>query len=496
MHILQERGPWGQTALHVSTFWPQGMHLIFELAGESVEDVINIEDDDGKTALDYAVNLREFDSVIILVIHGNVEMDIEDASNLFKLQDSRPSQETLDFFAHLLVDGRRHLYHLAAPILRFKKRQKRRTPSFNLDPILQESAFIVVKLLAAMGFGIPIGFRHVQPGSIYHSLYSPSVELLEAIYKAGFSRTNVSYLGFHPLMTMKMHQPLRTCAFGPLEKICDDTTALLEVIIWFVDHGADLGRPIPRAAIIGSLEYHDEDRQFRMIHQLSEELGHFMGAPLAETDNVEQPLTSMLCEMVTSPDVDPCTCLCSPGGCTAISVFARKSHDNHSLRKNEAVRVIASLDPDSEDTPRVVSGLLRLTIFEQLGMRHTCCKYIHEGRGRYNRGEMIMAGEYQILELKDPEEIAELQEEDKHLSERLEELVLEFDEQYRSLGKPFIEFFTEYVEPRMDEIDAEEESLSPEEEEAIRNTGVILHDTRDQVEREFSCDDMTDIAQA
>lgn len=462
------------------------MHLIFELADESVEDVVDMEDDDGKTALDYAVNLREFDSVRILVIHGNVEMDLEDASTLFRLQDSRPSQETLDFFAHLLVDGRRQLYHLAALILKFKTRQKRRTPSSKMDPLLQKRAFIVVKKLAAMGFDIPKSFRHVQPGSIYHSLYSPSVELLEAIYKAGFSRTNVSYLGFHPLMTIKMHQPLRT----------DDTIALLEVIIWFVDHGADLRRPIPQTAIIGSLEDHDEARQFRMVHQLSEQLGHFMGTPLAETDNVEQRLTSMLCEMVTSPDVDPCTCFCSPGGCTAISVFARKSHDNHSFRKNEAVHVIASLDPDSEDTLRVISGFLRLMMFEQLGMRHTCCEYIHERRCPYTRGEMVSSGQYRILELKDPEEIAELQEEDEHLSLRLEELVVVLYEQYRSLGKPLIEFFTEYVEPLMDEIDAEEESLSPEEEEAIRSTGVILHDTRDQVEQEFSCDVMADIAQA
>lgn len=475
MHLLQERGPWDQTALHVSTFWPQGMQLILELAGESLENVIGMKDDDGKTALDYAVNLGEIDSVKMLVTAGNAEIDIEWPYNLFKLQDSRPSKETLDFFACILADRRRQLYRLAAPILGSENQQQQRTSSVNMDTIIQESAFRVIRQLEALGVDIPRIFHHVQPGSLYHSLYSPSVELLEALYQAGFSHTNVSYFGFHPLMTI-MHQPLKTREFERLEN-CDVTIALLEVVTWFVDHGADLGKPIPPIAIVGSPEHHDEARKFRMVHQLSEELGHFMGATL--DGDVEERLASMLCEMVTSPEVDPCNCFCSPGGCTAISILARNSDDGYELRKIEASYVVQDLDPDSEDTPRIVSRLLRLMMFEKLGMSHTCCRYVHDSRYGFNRVEMILTGECRILDLKDPEEIAELQEEDEHLSVRLEELVSELDEQYRSLGKPFIEFLAEYVAPRMDEIDAEGESLSPEEEEAIRSTGVILDDTRD-----------------
>lgn len=436
-----------------------------------------MKDDTGKTALDYAADLGEIDSVKILVTAGHAEIDLELPYNLFKLQHPRNSQKKLRFFAQILAEHRRQLTHLAFRTLNLDTQLERRTRPSNMESILQEDAFEVIQQLKAMGTEIPQTLRHVQPGSIYHSLYSPSVDLLEALYQAGFSHTNVSYLGFCPLMSM-MHLPLKTRRFERLHN-SEDTIDLLEVIIWFVDHGADLYRPIPRIAIIGSPEDRDGARKFRLIHQLSEGLGHFTGEALTASESVEVRLASMLRKIVTSTAADPCTCFCSPQGCTAVSLLARQGHDLQ--RKVEAFFVVASLDSGSEATSRVVSGLLRLLTFEKLGMSHTCCKYVHESRSGFNRGKIVFRGQFQILELMDPEEIGEIQEEDKYLSLRLEELVLEFEEQYRTLGKPFGNFFVDYWLPRIKEIDAEEENidLSPEEEEAIRNTGVVLNDTRD-----------------
>jgi hypothetical protein len=61
--LLQEKGPWDQPPLHVSTSWPRGMQLIFELAGKAIENVVDMKDDRGKTTLDYAIRLREIDSI-------------------------------------------------------------------------------------------------------------------------------------------------------------------------------------------------------------------------------------------------------------------------------------------------------------------------------------------------------------------------------------------------------------------------------------------------
>lgn len=483
--LLKEKGPWDQTPLHVSTSWPQGMQLIFELAGKAIKNVIDVRDSSGKTALDYAVDLGEIDSAKQLVSDAHAMINLESGYTLFKLQQARRSQEAVSFSAHILANSRQQLYQLASHTLESFKRLGPRMVSSRTELILQEDAFDVIQQLRAVGVDIHEADRHIRPGSIYHSLYAPSVELLEALYHAGFSHTNVTYFGFCPQMTI-MHQPVDTREDVLLDN-SDDTRALLEVIIWFRDHGADLYRPIPQTAVIGSSRHHDDSRPFRLIHQLSEQLGHFMGTTPTSDDNVEEPLLSMLRDIALSPEADPCTCFCSPKGCTAISLLARGSHDNRVEPKLEAFSISDSLNPDSAATFRVISDLLRLVTFETLGMSHTCCKYIHDApRQRANyihdtrsgkRVSLIPTGQYRILKLMDPEEIAEIQEEDKHLSLLLEEIVSGFEEYYRSSGESCRQYWRNYLAAHWTELIAEKR-LSLEDEDAIRNIGVILHDTR------------------
>jgi hypothetical protein len=195
-----------------------------------------------------------------------------------------------------------------------------------------------------------------------------------------------------------------------------------------------------------------------------------VGANLALNDIVKEQFTSMLREIVSCPE-DPCNCFCSPKGCTAISKLARDrfSHE-HLQRKIEALGVVGG----SDATFRVVSDLLRLITFERLGMSHTCCKYIYAGGHPSRRADHIDAGTYRLLELMDPE-VAELQEEDEYLSLLLEE-------QYRSMGISLGDFYRDHWLPRMAEVYAERAGLSPEDEDAIRDIGVVLHDTRDEAQ--------------
>lgn len=460
------------------------MQIIFELAGKAIENVIGIQDSRGKTALDYAVDLGETDSAKQLVFDGHAVINLESGYTLFKLQQARYPQEAVSFSAHILAKSRRQLYQLASHTLESFKRLEPRMASSHTELVLQEDAFDVVQQLRAIGIDIDEPGRHIRPGSIYHSLYAPSVELLEALYHAGFSHTNVTYFGFCPQMTI-MHQPIDTRQDVRL-KNSDDTRALLEVMIWFRDHGADLYRPIPQTAVIGSPRHHDDSRQFRLIHQLSEQLGHFMGTALTSDDNVEEPLLSMLRDIALSPEADPCTCFCSPKGCTAISLLARRGDDNRVEPKIEAFAVFDSLKPDSAATFRVISDLFRLVTFEILGMSHTCCRYVHDtSRQRANyiddtrsgkRVSLIPTGQYRLLKLMDTEEIAEIQGEDEHLSLLLEEIVSGFEEYYRRSGESCRQYWRDYLIPHWAELIAEKR-LSLEDEDAIRNIGVILQDT-------------------
>lgn len=74
----------------------------------------------------------------------------------------------------------------------------------------------------------------------------------------------------------------------------------------------------------------------------------------------------------------------------------------------------------------------------------------------------------------EPEEIAEIWEEDRNLAEQLDDLMDEFEADYDELGIPLTDFFYDHWWRIMDEIDAGRDALSPEDMEAIREIGVIL----------------------
>lgn len=53
----------------------------------------------------------------------------------------------------------------------------------------------------------------------------------------------------------------------------------------------------------------------------------------------------------------------------------------------------------------------------------------------------IVAEQYEIVDIMDPEEVAEIQEEDQHLALRLEALVADFTAKYNEQNIPFHGFF-------------------------------------------------------
>ena len=200
--LLQEKGPWDQTPLHVSTSWPQGMQLIFELAGKAIESVIDMKDDRGKTALDYAIRLREIDSIKTLITAGRADIKLESGLALRLQKLGRPSQAELSFLFRILADRRRQLHDFAVQTLGPSDRLRPRADSSKVDLVLQEDAWGIVQRLRATGVDIPRIFRPIRRGSTYHSLAAPFVEVLEALHQAGSNHTDVTYLGFSPLMTL------------------------------------------------------------------------------------------------------------------------------------------------------------------------------------------------------------------------------------------------------------------------------------------------------
>ncbi|OTA67266.1 hypothetical protein K449DRAFT_389985 [Hypoxylon sp. EC38] len=101
-----------------------------------------------------------------------------------------------------------------------------------------------------------------------------------------------------------------------------------------------------------------------------------------------------------------------------------------------------------------------------LGMSHTCCWY-----GCLGLENSLEEG---LLHLRDPEEVDEIREEDRHLAKLLETLMEEFQAKLFEMNVPLSKFVEEYWWPRMREVEKEQYGLSASELHAIREIGVVL----------------------
>ena len=86
----------------------------------------------------------------------------------------------------------------------------------------------------------------------------------------------------------------------------------------------------------------------------------------------------------------------------------------------------------------------------------------------------ILAGKYKIVDIMDPDEVAEIQEEDQHLALRLETLVAEFTAMFDEQKVTFNDFFFGYWWQRMDEVEAERDEVCANDLGNIQEIGVIL----------------------
>lgn len=469
------KAPSGETPLHLSVSWPRGAHLLFELGGNTTQSIIEVEDSDGATPLDYALSLRQHKTIQIILDEGSI-IDLEDTQNIevvYNVGHQRTqSEEVICLLSQRLAYRRTELTSFALG----------RLPQYEISRIglrmgqmIQEEAFEVVETLQKLLIIIPEHIRGALPGTIYHSR-EMSVTLASELFKAGFERANLLFHGFSPLMTVSFR--------GLDERRGLEGT--LGLVTWFLDHGADLNCPIPWVACTMTPSS-CEPRRYQAIHRVAEEMG--FSNHVSRTPNNEESHLALLCRILGDSTVDPCNCYCAPQGCSPSSLFSRSMwtffvwsnvpkkmvtgwHD-HPLQSG--VMLIQLATSPHKMSVKVIMAIIRLSTFTRLGMKNTCCSYNEcHGEEGGSPTEEIRDGEYQIVEIMDPDEIEEIQEEDRYLALRLDALVEEFEAKFVELDQPFSEFFWGYWWSRMNEIDAEKEELSHEDIGAIQDTGFVL----------------------
>lgn len=396
--------------------------------------------------LDYAMGLATDDEFLTLEVSQEVRMNV------------------LDTAVALLAEKRRSLERrLAALPTAFKINSS----LFQDDRILDEYAEYAEgaedDALKVYGH-IPRHASSLLPDcrTVYHCP-SLNAEIAEKLWQNGFRDIDVpDKNGLTPLMRYRTH---------PDQDLAQETT----LCSWLIGKGAKLYRPQH-----GIFDY-DPGRTpnpielpptTRALHYVAARIGYsvrsvawqeyrgFIKEPLHDSLNRPSKDARLLpIKIILDISCDDCVCACSSQGCLACTMmlkeFVRAGWDYGTREWVTLVTkyLLRFLGPHKLCPDWLVKEIIRYRTFEELKLRHTCCWWCPA---------------YGITKL-EPEEQAEIRDEDHEKIELLEGLLLEFEEN-RGI-QDVLSFLEGYWTTRMDQILQEQGCVD---EEALRELGVVL----------------------
>lgn len=302
--------------------------------------------------------------------------------------------------------------------------------------------------------------------TVYH-LSSLTVEIAEKLWQQGFRDIDIpDKYGLTPMMV---------CTYSNL-------ISKIDFWFWLIQKGGKLHRPQHRP-----LDY-DADPTFnavelppvtRALHYVASNFGASLDLSASaelrgDTERLLENQFNQLSKgarllpktILLDVSQDDCICACSSRGCLA-STMMLKGFDDWAYRIENRRDVLIStmkyliilIGPINLCPDWLVKEIIRYHTFEELELRHTCCHWnVSEG----------------LIKL-DPEEQAEIRDEDHEKIEHLEDLLLEFEEQRR--GQDALSFLEGYWATRMDQVHQDQDCVD---EEALREIGVVLQ--KDDVE--------------
>lgn len=422
-----------------------------------IQSIINQRHEWGHTALDYAIELEEADSIEYMLDAG--ASICEGTFGAF-FGEQLCTAQTLGVVRNLvesLAQQRRDLLWLALQNL---TTEKLRNLGVQGDLLLDTKAFDVVKTLRQHQILVPTAYDLLTPGSVYHwSSINPC--LAQHLYNAGFRETNARVYGYTPPMLLQFWH-----------------RNYIEQMYWFFDHGADLYASIPEKASLAnkSTFYDSSEVEPSPVYPLIHLFAYRTGSYPKKLDGEQ---SSQLSRLIQDTATDTCICYCMTGdsGCTTASKYAHGAwhwgigEDGFTEMEGmnqELLKAIwqAELPLSKHNNYKPALDIIRMITFEMLGMKHTCCSYS-------TPCDLENIRKYGLLRLMDPTEVEEIREEDRYLAGQLGILMKEFEVNFRDLDMLLGQFMQEYWWPRMREV-KEEDKLSREDVQAIEEIGVVL----------------------
>lgn len=347
-----------------------------------------------------------------------------------KLRRLSPTGEIGQTLLQNLVARRKDLQKLACQIL-----PEHVLASLNLeeDRILDYKAGLVCAALESHKFIIPQPLRNCvaeyQPTTIWYEIVPIDVEAAEMLYCCGFHDVDCP----------------STFAITPVVRSTN-----FELLFWFIDKGANPLRPISSQGLPAFTYAWDPmwNRYWCWPNSIPPKLA------LRARELFSYGLQNR----------DKCNCACSLGGCTTTSFLLREGdipwHEAWcSLDECLPFQFLKPIFEDDEDSfSQFVPGIIRSLTFTELELSHTCCKVD------------LLRHDYFFR----PEEVTEIQEEEREVIEDLEELVEEFLLKWGEFGISIFDFMKGYWADRIDEYWKVKSQPDEEELQKIVDLGVVL----------------------
>ncbi|KAF2683829.1 hypothetical protein K458DRAFT_432023 [Lentithecium fluviatile CBS 122367] len=292
------------------------------------------------------------------------------------------------------------------------------------DRLLDAQAGDVIAELEDRGVEVHPSLKPTTRSVYYVSGSLENGPFLDTLYRAGFR--DVTTDDFNQNANERSLSPL----FYLLAKDHGRTTPnrVIDSITWFLAHGTDLEEKWPRSDVT---------------------LGHFLGYRLGH-DNPGLSYHSFYAvekypSFFASQITDGCKCPCSTNGCLFVTSFCKGMTTPNDIYPNtellgverawqrvrrswrNRLQIMASYVVEAAPRKQnrwLVTEVIRLAVFTELGIRHTCCDIeplIKQGNPDTTR---------QLVPRYDDEELQVVQEEDVHLVELLEELVVKLNKAY------------------------------------------------------------------
>ncbi|KAL2862291.1 uncharacterized protein BJX67DRAFT_385786 [Aspergillus lucknowensis] len=450
LHFFPEAAsPSPDTLLCMCVGWPAGLMIILEsslsLSHESISDCFVM-----------ACNREEIESASILLQHV-------DGGGPFSLTAAVRSRSTglLQGTISKLASSRQKLQESALYNL---PSQTVRSLGLPTHALLDTRAWSVYTALRAQTpKEMPTSYS--DRGSVYGYI-ACNRAAAELLYEAGFNNLNqCDEDGRTPLMWLQ--------SFGE-----DELRNFASFAHWMVSKGAKLHQKSKSGypAVYYLAETFGESYETCLHGRLISVFNSTCPDITIQTVKRElrsliesQPIDGarLLSSLLTDEFRDHCECACSEGGCSSLTRLLRGFWRTWFGRMHikmigpamiDELQMVAYDFLTDDDRTMIAYDTIRYLTFEALELTHTCHALIRDGESQLSR-----------------DEIDELREEESLLIAQLEELVLEFKQQYDQLKIGIYEFLEAYWDLRMKEVLAPA-AMDPEERRRVEEIGVVLSD--------------------